>query len=213
MNTIQAENIDIDRKYSSTDIITLINTYDFKLKTSEKVEYKIDVVGDGYVNVFLTTENDPNLFSNYIIEYSTEEDVKSYHKTFSNGAKYDTEEFSILILNTENYDVTYEISIKISDDSWGDAISLVLAGLLVFCVVVLPIIFVKYMRHKKKTNINTNINKQQIFQYPCNICGNVLQYIEPNKQYFCNTCQRYIPGESQNDDRLHSTEYLYGYNR
>ena len=64
INTIQAENIDLNKKYTSTDTVTLFNSYDFKLKTSEKVEYKIDVVGDGYVNIFLATENDPDFSSN-----------------------------------------------------------------------------------------------------------------------------------------------------
>ena len=209
--SVNAENFDISDKFSSTDTVLaegffdIYNSYDFHLEIGEKVEYKVEVVGLGYVQVFLATENDPNILSEYIIDYSTEEEVKSFSKTFRNSAKYDTKDFSIIVFNPTEDNVTYKISIKIFEDVAENTIIIVGGLFLIIGIPLISLFVVRYLKHQKAVQAQTQAQSQaqtqaqlqaqaQIQQpgsYPCNFCGQPMSYIAPNRQWYCDYCRRY----------------------
>jgi hypothetical protein len=198
-SNVLATNRDIGKNYSSIDIVNgsmLVlnsrvpsqNSYDFYLKSLEQVDYAVEVMGAGSVEVLLVIGNDPTYISNYLVDYSTKNAVRTFSKTFKNEAKYNSKNYSIMIMNSNDANVTYKITITVYEDVVGNTV-LIIGGLfLIFGIPIIVLFIRKYMRHTE----NKQKQEAKICEWPCSVCGKPLSYIEPNKQWYCENCRKYF---------------------
>jgi cbb3-type cytochrome oxidase maturation protein len=130
--------------YSGTDTLILgdiWNEYVVEVPKGHELVYSFQVIGNGSIRVLLVNELGTQLIINaqlnYYIEFSTSEPVSSYSATFPPNFSlgYD---YTILVANTTEAEVSYSASISINEIDAPDytiyyvLIVLGLVGLVVF---------------------------------------------------------------------------------
>ncbi len=107
--------------YSSTDTLVLgdmWNEYVVDVPKGHELEYSFQVIGNGSIRVLLVNEVGTqaiiNAQLNYYIEFSNSEPVTSYSVTFPPNFSLG-QDYTILVANTTEGEVTYNASISINE--------------------------------------------------------------------------------------------------
>jgi cbb3-type cytochrome oxidase maturation protein len=130
--------------YSGTDTLILgdiWNEYVVEVPKGHELVYSFQVIGNGSIRVLLVNEIGTQLIINaqlnYYIEFSTSEPVSSYSATFPPNFSL-PHDYTILVANTTEAEVSYSASISINEIDAPDytiyyiLIVLGLVGLVVF---------------------------------------------------------------------------------
>ena len=111
-----ASTVDVDLKYSSVDVLTTeesSNIYHFGVNSFDKVHYNVSIIGNGTFKLYLS-EGRVDFHHYYDKEYSSAGDVREFKSSFE-GKKYFSGAFTIFIESSEDYNITYHISIEIEE--------------------------------------------------------------------------------------------------
>jgi len=152
---------DVEDTYSSEDEVKSLdmNMYHIYADDDKKIHWKAEVSGNGTIQVFLMRghiENSPFLESNYYESHSTEFPVRECSDSYSANPK-SGDLFTILVWTTESYNVSYEISIEISDNTGSEKIlsGLICLGLFFGVAIVVYLIFY-LIRRRKASDFDRN---------------------------------------------------------
>ena len=148
--------MDVEETYSSEDEVRSLdkNMYHIRAGDDKEVHWTTEVSGNGTIQVFLMKghiENSTYLASKYLKDHSTEFPVKEYSGSYSVDPK-DGDIFTILVWTTESYNVSYEMSIEITDHKGSEKIlaGLICLGLFFSVAIVVYLIF--YLIKRKKAS-------------------------------------------------------------
>jgi hypothetical protein len=137
----------VGKDYSSTDVILeseTENRYYITADDDKEIKYSAKVVGNGTIKVLLAQGHGSP--ANYYVYYSENDDTRSYSDEFPVGSD-DGEEFVLGIRSSENYSVTYKITIEVRDQTYEE---MWLCGGICLGILVLVGIGDFYRRKKRK---------------------------------------------------------------
>jgi hypothetical protein len=194
-----AKNFDVGDKFIATDIVIgstsyigTYNSYDFRMEEDEEIDFSVEVVGAGKVQVLMALEHGPNLNSNIAIAYSTDEEVDSYSKTMPHFSFFNTNEFSLVVVNHGIENITYNIKIEISSTAVENMLFCV-GGILAIIVPAILIVFflLRKIRKQERHRAQKEAAPLPPPQSRCLYCNSPTDYIPQHGQFYCHSCRTY----------------------
>ena len=184
--------------------------YYINAKDGENIEWSVDVIGQGTIQIILVKGHCNNiswLESECFVDYSETEDVQEYSDKITAGSTYGNT-FTILVLTNWPGDVDYNIKISVYEPSLGEKIlNSIFVGIFIFFFIGGGgVIFAIIRKKRKKKKLEQEaINKAwgkgesknikpkhaEIVPDKCPYCKKSLYYNNFTVKWECSYCGKY----------------------
>jgi len=157
INTSGALTVEVEEKYSSTDVLTTnesSNIYRFGISTHDKVYYNVSIIGNGTFRLYLS-QGRVDYHHYYDEEYSADENVREFKTSFK-GSKYFSGAFTIFIESSEDYNITYHITVEIEENEIIP--TEIVCG--VFIMIVIGFFLFRYWWRKREPDVKKRKDKE-----------------------------------------------------
>jgi hypothetical protein len=177
----------------------LWNEYKITANSGKQIEYSFEVKEDGTILVLFVKGHSVNRNSDYLISYSEDNPTRSYSDSYTVDSD-DGTQFTLIIMTSEDINVTYTAKIKVVDAPLTDFIcGAMILLLLISCGGVAGIL----IRSKRKQlevvdskNLEDDAQKKPDFQpdpsdHECGTCYNQLSWVSQYNKWYCASCEKY----------------------